>query len=144
MDTLINQVIANLSNAAVGAVIFATAYLSNMLFSIYHNVKQVGKEFSWGLFFDGVQKMIVFSLGAALLCTVITVLPAFANYVGFVIPDEYTSVFNNVIILAVFLLSSSKYVLESYKKMRQIIDGNSTDKPVDATYVNVFSDWGKD
>lgn len=123
MTELINTILQNLENVAIGISIFSVAFASNMLFSTYYNTAYIGDSFDWKKLLNGIYKMLVFGVGTALLCVVVTTLPAFASHVGFVLPEEYVTIFDNVVIISAFLLTACKYVAEAFSKMKKILDG---------------------
>lgn len=121
MEDVFKQILINLERVGVGVLLFLIAYGSNMGFSIYLNTKILGESFDKSKIINSLLKILAFSVGATLLCVAITGIPIFANYVGFVIPDEYSEVFENLAILGVFLVAACRYVLESYNKMKLIL-----------------------
>ena len=121
MEQVLQQILINLERVGVGVLLFLIAYGSNMGFSIYLNTKILGGSFDKSKIINSLLKILAFSVGATLLCVAITGIPIFANYVGFVIPDEYSEVFENLAILGVFLVAACRYVLESYNKMKLIL-----------------------
>ena len=121
MEQVLQQILINLERVGVGILLFLIAYGSNMGFSIYLNTKILGESFDKSKIINSLLKILAFSVGATLLCVAITGIPIFANYVGFVIPDEYSEVFENLAILGVFLVAACRYVLESYNKMKLIL-----------------------
>lgn len=123
MNELINVILHNLINVGIGILIFAIAYGSNMVFSLYYNVKCVKEKFDPDKLKCGFIKAGAFILGTALVTIAITTLPPFANYVGFTIPDQYMEYFNNLVIIGLFLYSSCKYVVEAISKAKKALDG---------------------
>ena len=70
-------------------------------------------------------KILVFVVGLTLLCTAITALPIFANEVGWAIPDEYTDIFADLVIIGAVLLVSCKYIKEAFTKFVAILNAGS-------------------
>lgn len=99
-------------------------FSSNVLLSLFYNIKITGVKFDPEKMKSGVLKLITFSLGICLLCMTVTTLPVFADYVGFAIPDEYIEVFNNITIISAFLIASCKYVKEAIVKLNMILNAN--------------------
>ena len=118
---MLNQVLNNLSHVGIGLVIFILAYVSNMSFSLYYNIKMLGEAFDYHKLINSGLKLVSFCIGVACLTTVITALPLFADFVGYAIPEEYTDVFSAVVIIAVPLYSSCKYAFEAFGKMKSIL-----------------------
>ena len=119
--SMLNQVLENLSHVGIGLIIFILAYVSNMSFSLYYNIKVLGERFDYHKLINSGLKLISFCIGVACLTTVITALPLFADFVGYTIPEEYTEVFSAVVIIAVPLYSSCKYAFEAFGKMKSIL-----------------------
>ena len=72
-------------------------------------------------------KILVFVVGLTLLCTAITALPIFANEVGWTIPDEYTDIFADLVIIGAVLLVSCKYIKEAFTKFVAILNTGSVE-----------------
>lgn len=128
--SMLNQVLNNLSHVGIGLVIFILAYVSNMSFSLYYNIKVLGERFDYHKLINSGLKLISFCIGVACLTTVITALPLFADFVGYTIPEEYTDVFSAVVIIAVPLYSSCKYAFEAFGKMKSILTKEGIEIPL--------------
>lgn len=117
-----NELLNNLMNIGFAMLIFLCAYLANMAFSLWYNIKILNQKFDKGKIYASGLKILVFVVGLTLLCIAITALPIFANQVGWEIPDEYADVFANIVIIAAVLLVSSKYIKEAYSKFIAILN----------------------
>lgn len=115
------EILANLSHVGIGLLIFVMAYVSNMAFSLYYNIKMLGQSFDYGKLINSGLKLLSFCVGVACLTSVITALPLFADFVGFEIPVEYVDVFSSIVIIAVPLYSSCQYAVEAFTKMKNIL-----------------------
>lgn len=124
MNELMKLVVTNLENVYIGMLLFVLSYVSNILISMFYNVKIIGVEIDKEKFLTGLLKMVTFSVGIGILCMVVTSLPIFANHVGFVLPDEYVKVFDNIVIIGAFLIASCKYVAEAIQKLNSILNKN--------------------
>lgn len=124
-NEMVKSILDNLTNVGWAALIFLCAYLSNMAFGLYHNVKQLGQAFEIQRLKNSGLKLASLIFGSILLVIAITVLPEFANYVGWKIPEEYSDVFNNLIILGICLYMSCKYIFEAFGKFKDIISDNT-------------------
>lgn len=102
--------------------IFLSAYLANVAFSLWYNIKIQKETFDRNKLIASGLKIAVFVVGLTLLCTSITVLPIFANEVGWTIPDEYTDVFADLVIIGAVLLVSCKYIKEAFTKFVAILN----------------------
>ena len=74
---MLNAVLNNLINIGWAMLIFLCAYLSNVAFSLYYNIKMINS----GL------KVATFVVGLTLLCVAITTLPIYADQLGWAIPE---------------------------------------------------------
>ena len=119
---MIDAIIVALSQVGQAALLFILAYLTYCLFGVYFNVKVLQEKFSWRRLALSAVKIVVFSLGMALLTIVIAALPVFANSVGWGIPEEYINVFSVVAIVFTFLRVAAKYTLEAFGKLYNILD----------------------
>ena len=114
-------IIDNLINVGYGVALFIGAYLSNLLFSLWYNIKMLSQPFDYNKLLNSGLKILCFGGGLALLSLVISILPEFANGVGWEIPEEYQEVFADIVIIGSFLLASVKYVVEAWNKMKAIL-----------------------
>ena len=89
---MLDTILHNLENAGWAMFIFLCAYVSNMAFGLYHNVKQLQQPFDKEKLINSGFKVVSIVVGLVLLVVGITALPAFADYVGWEIPEEYTKV----------------------------------------------------
>lgn len=127
MNEILKSILANLENVGWAMLIFCSAYASNMAFSLYYNIKLMGQAFDYKRIINSCIKVSSIVLGLAFLVVATTALPAFANYVGWTIPDEYVEVFDSLAILSVCLVVSCKYILEAAKKFNAILSESKTD-----------------
>lgn len=119
---MLNTILHNLENAGWAMLIFLCAYLSNMSFGLYHNIKQLQQPFDKEKLINSGLKVASIVVGLVLLVTGITALPAFANYVGWTIPEEYSKVFSDLAVIGVCLVVSCKYFAEAIGKFTAILD----------------------
>ena len=119
---MLDTILHNLENAGWAMLIFLCAYVSNMAFSLYHNIKQLQQPFDKEKLINSGLKVASIVVGLVLLVVGITALPAFANYVGWTIPEEYTKVFSDLAVIGVCLVVSCKYFAEAITKFTAILD----------------------
>ena len=81
----------NLISVGIGLCIFIMAYVSNMCFSTYYNVRILGEQFEPSKLKMSGLKILTFGIGTALLTMAITLILPWANQNGLNIPDEYTA-----------------------------------------------------
>ena len=111
------------------------AYMSNMCFSTYYNIRILGEQFEVSkLKMSGI-KIATFGVGTALLTMAITLILPWANQNGLNIPKEYTDVITTIAILGVCLTGSLKYIVEAFSKMSKILNFGGNNVP--ATIANV-------
>lgn len=102
--------------------IFLATYLSNVAFALYYNIKILLQPFNRDKAINSALKVLAFLIGLSLLCVAITTLPLYANQIGWMIPDEYSDLFADPIILGAVLVVSCKYILEAFTKFRKILE----------------------
>lgn len=119
---MLNAVINNLINIGWAMLIFMCAYLSNVSFSMYYNIKILMEPFDKAKLMNSALKIVAFICGLTLLCMAITTLPHFADQVGWVIPAEYSDIFSDLIIIGAVLMVSCKYIVEAFTKFKAILD----------------------
>lgn len=119
---MFETLLENLTNIGWSMLIFLSAYLANVAFSLWYNIKIQKETFDRNKLIASGLKIAVFVVGLTLLCTSITALPIFANEVGWTIPDEYTDVFADLVIIGAVLLVSCKYIKEAFTKFVAILN----------------------
>ena len=86
---MLEAIMNNLINIGWAMLIFLAAYLSNVAFSLYYNIKILLQPFDREKAINSALKVAAFVVGLTLLCVSITTLPLYANQVGWAIPEEY-------------------------------------------------------
>lgn len=120
-------VIANLVTIGWAMLIFLAAYLANVTFSLWYNIKLQKEQFSHEKLITGGLKVLTFVVGLTLLCISVTTLPLFANEVGWAIPEEYSDLFADLVIIGAVLLVSCKYIKEAFTKFTAILNAGPVD-----------------
>lgn len=120
-------VIANLVTIGWAMLIFLAAYLANVTFSLWYNIKLQKEQFSREKLITGGLKVLTFVVGLTLLCISVTTLPLFANEVGWAIPEEYSDLFADLVIIGAVLLVSCKYIKEAFTKFTAILNAGPVD-----------------
>lgn len=120
-------VIANLVTIGWAMLIFLAAYLANVTFSLWYNIKLQKEQFSREKLITGGLKVLTFVVGLTLLCIAVTTLPLFANEVGWAIPEEYSDLFADLVIIGAVLLVSCKYIKEAFTKFTAILNAGPVD-----------------
>lgn len=119
---MLEAVLLNLTNIGWAMLIFLSAYLSNVAFSMYYNIKILMEPFDKQKIINSGLKIAAFVAGLTLLCLAITTLPLFANMVGWAIPAEYADIFSDLVIIGAVLMVSCKYIWEAFTKFKAILD----------------------
>ena len=119
---MLNAILHNLENAGWAMLIFLCAYVSNMAFGLYHNIKQLQQPFDKEKLINSGLKVTSIVVGLVLLVTGITALPIFADYVGWKILEEYSKVFGDLAVISICLVVSCKYFAEAIGKFSAILD----------------------
>lgn len=119
---MLNRVLENLANIGWAMLIFLAAYLANVAFSLWYNIKLQKQTFDRDKLLTSGLKVLTFIVGLSLLCVAITTLPLFANMVGWAIPAEYSDLFADLVIIGAVLLVSTKYIKEAYNKFVAILN----------------------
>ena len=118
---MLEAILNNLINIGWAMLIFLATYLSNVAFSLYYNIKVLLQPFDRNKAINSALKVAAFLVGLTLLCVSITTLPLFANQVGWAIPEEYTDIFADLVIIGAVLMVSCKYIVEAFTKFKAIL-----------------------
>ena len=119
---MLNAIVENLINIGWAMLIFLAAYLANVAFSLWYNIKIQQQSFDKSKLIASALKVLTFVVGLTLLCVAITTLPLFATQVGWTIPEEYTDIFADLVIIGAVLLVSCKYIKEAFEKFTAILN----------------------
>lgn len=111
----------NLEVAGVGFAIFAMAYVSNMSFSLYYNIKISQEMFSKEKLLNSLFKILAFAGGTIFLILATSLIVPWASNNGLTIPVEYSEVISTIATLGVCLSGALKYILEAFNKMKKIL-----------------------
>lgn len=111
----------NLEVAGIGFAIFAMAYISNMSFSLYYNIKISQEVFSKEKLLNSVFKILAFAGGTIFLILATSLIVPWASNNGLAIPVEYSEVISMIATLGVCLSGALKYIMEAFNKMKKIL-----------------------
>lgn len=125
MAEIYTLMLANLRNAGIGILIFLLAYLANISFSLYYNIKVLGQNFNKEQMWNSFLRIITFAVGTCCLVVVITALPLFANYMGLPLPDEFVNNLTMVAIIGFPLYLASKYAMMAFEKMKKVLESGT-------------------
>ena len=118
---MLDLVLDNLKNVAIGEALFVGAYVGNMLISMWYNIGMLEQKFDWKKIKKSGLKILSFGGGIGIASAVISVLPIFANQVGFTISEEFTEVFTIITIIGMFLTATCIYSADSLVKAKKIL-----------------------
>lgn len=115
------DILINLEKVGIGASLFLGAYISNILFGIWKNVKISGYAFNWRLILESVLKYIILGVGIAMLSVVISAVPQYATYVGIEIGQDTIELIDSIVIIGAFLTATLRYSVDSISKLKDIL-----------------------
>ena len=118
---MIDIILINLEKVGIGAGLFLGAYLANILLGIWANVKIEGYEFDWKLILNSIVKFIILGLGITFLSIVISIIPAYATYVGIEIDAEVLETIDALVIISAFATATLRYVGDAIGKLKTIL-----------------------
>lgn len=116
-----SQVLTNLSNVGIGLAIFAAAYIANMAFSLYYNIRIDRQAFDKTKLLSSAFKILVMLFGVTALVFAITAIVPWAEANKLPIPQEYSEVISVIATLAVCGSAACKYIMEAFTKMKKIL-----------------------
>lgn len=122
MTDIMMLVLDNLEKIGIGVFLFLCAYLANMGLGAWKNVKIGGSVFDWTLIKQSIVKFIVLILSIALLSIVVSVIPAYATYVGIEIDADTMSTIDSLVIIGSFLYATVKYAKDAISKLSAIFN----------------------
>ena len=128
----------NLLAALVGFSIFGMAYLSNVSFSLYYNIKITGETFEKQRLINSLYKILAFAGGTMLLVLSTSLIIPWANKNNLPIPAEYSTVISTVATLGVCLSGSLKYIVEAFNKMKKILAIKDENNIIEAARANAL------
>ena len=128
----------NLLAALVGFSIFGMAYLSNVSFSLYYNIKIAGETFEKQRLINSIYKILAFAGGTMLLVLSTSLIIPWANKNNLPIPAEYSTVISTVATLGVCLSGSLIYIVEAFNKMKKILSIKDENNAIEAARANAL------
>lgn len=121
MNDIIALVLTNLEKVGIGAGLFLGAYLANIGLGAWKNVKVEGYEFDWKLIGQSILKFFVLILCLGLLSVVVSVIPAYATYIGIEIGAETMETIDSLVVIGAFMSATIKYTVEAIGKVRDLL-----------------------
>ena len=121
MNEILTLVLINLEKVGLGILLFCGAYLANMGLGAWKSVKIDSNDFDWKLIGQSVLKFVVLIASLALLSVVVSIVPAYATYIGIEINDETMQTIDSLVIVGAFLTATIKYIVDGVNKVKTIL-----------------------
>lgn len=118
---MLELIIANLEKVGIGAGIFLLAYLANIGLGAWKNVTIDGQKFDWKLIAKSAVKYVVLGAGIACLSVTVSILPAYATYIGIKIAPETLQTIDGTVIVGSFMTATIRYVKDAVSKIKNLI-----------------------
>lgn len=122
------EIINNLQNVGIALIFYGIGWLANTSAKLYYNIEILKQEFDMKRFWNSLLKVL--SVVVSMTCQVvgITAIPIFVNEIGFSIPQEYTDVFNVIVIIGIIITVACKYLAEAFQTTKDIISYSKDDE----------------
>lgn len=114
-------VLVNLEKVGIGAALFLGAYLANMGLGAWKNVKVDGGSFDWKLIGQSILKFLVLIASIGALSVVVSIVPAYATYIGVEIGAETMETIDSLVIVGAFLTATVRYIGDEVTKVKDIL-----------------------
>lgn len=114
-------VLVNLEKVGIGAALFLGAYLANMGLGVWKNVKVDGGSFDWKLIGQSILKFLVLIASIGVLSVVVSIVPAYATYIGVEIGAETMETIDSLVIVGAFLTATVRYIGDGVAKVKDIL-----------------------
>ena len=121
MENIFTLVLINLEKVGIGICIFLGAYLANIGLGAWKNVKIDGSTFDWKKIGQSVAKFFILVLSIGALSTVVSIIPAYATYVGIEIGQDVMETIDALIIISAFSTATIRYVVDAISKLKTIL-----------------------
>lgn len=118
---MLELILVNLEKVGIGAGLFLLAYLANVGLGAWKNVTIDGQQFDWKLIAKSAVKYVVLGVGIACLSVAISVLPAYATYIGIEIAPETLQTIDGAVIVGSFMTATIRYVTDAVAKVKELI-----------------------
>ena len=121
MTDILSLIVLNLEKIGFGVLLFLGAYLANIGLGAWKNVKIDGGSFDWKLIAQSAVKFGVLGLSLALLSIVLTLIPAYATYIGIEIAADTMETIDSIVVISAFLTATIRYAVDAVSKIKGII-----------------------
>jgi hypothetical protein len=121
---MMELILSNLVLISQFMALFALAWLSNMVLSLWFNIKILGEIFDPKRLIDGVYKLLVLCIGVALFSVLLTTAPIVFEHYGIVtIEEDIATTFDFLAVAVLFAVKGIiPYAKETYKTLNNIIE----------------------
>lgn len=126
MNEILTLVLINLEKVGIGIALFMGAYIANIGLGIWKNVKIEGYEFDGKLILQSLAKFAVLIISLGLLSVVISIIPAYATYIGIEIGAETMETIDSLVVVGAFLTATIRYIGDGISKLKNILGNNTT------------------
>ena len=126
MNEILTLVLINLEKVGIGIALFMGAYIANIGLGIWKNVKIEGYEFDGKLILQSLAKFAVLIISLGLLSVVISIIPAYATYIGIEIGAETMETIDSLVVVGAFLTATIRYIWDGISKLKNILGNNTT------------------
>ena len=117
----------DLINVGYAYIVFLLAYVANILFSLYYNIKINGEDFNRYTLLASVKKAAVFVLATlALVVAVDAALLYFAAYVP-ELSDMAKDTVTIIMVISTIGRAALKYIAEAYNTFINVLNGKPTE-----------------
>lgn len=121
MNDIFSLILSNLEKIGMGIGIFLGAYLANIGLGAWNSVKINGDTFNWKLIGHSVVKFLVLILSLGLLSVVLSIVPAYATYIGIEVGAETLQTIDGLVIISAFMTATIKYILDAINKVKVML-----------------------
>lgn len=122
MQEILFLVLDNLEKVGIGICLFLGAYLSNVGLGAWKSIKIDGATFDWSKIRQSISKFVILILSIALLNVVVSIIPAYATYIGIEINSDTMSTIDSLVIISSFLYATVKYAKDAISKLSVIFN----------------------
>jgi len=117
--------IRSITNIGLAALFLVASMITHILFRTYYNIKIQKMNWSWELFFEGLVKLVIVSLGTAILSTIFILFPIYLVQVDVLVDSEIVNYLNISTILLVFITPTVEYCKRNVASLKEIIDSSA-------------------
>lgn len=106
---------------------FLLAYIANILFSLYLNIKIDGEDFNKYRLLDACKKALVFVAATLMLVIAVDVIVLYLATIVPEIGEQTKNVVTVVAIVATIGRAALKYIVEAYQTFQNVLSGKPTE-----------------